>query len=88
MTRVLIFVLGLLQGAAVPSMVILCSDSFPGRSASASSVIVLSVSLAALAGPSLMGTVILNSGYLWAMIMILVCLPMSILPLMLATREK
>ena len=88
MTRVLIFVLGLLQGAAIPSMVILCSDSFPGRSASASSIIVLSVSLAALAGPSLMGTVILKSGYLWAMIMILVCLPMSILPLMLATREK
>lgn len=88
MTRVLIFVLGLLQGASVPSMVILCSDSFPGRSASASSVIVLSVSLAALIAPGVMGAVIKNGGYLWAMLLIWVCLPLSILPLLLATREK
>ena len=88
MTRVLIFLLGILQGASVPSMVILCSDSFPGRSASASSVIVLSVSLAALIGPAVMGAVIKSSGYLWAMLLILVCLPLSIVPLILATREK
>lgn len=86
--RALIFVLGLLQGASIPSMVILCSDSFPGRSASASSVIVLSVSLAALIGPAVMGAVIKNSGYLWAMLLILVCLPLSIPLLLLATREK
>ena len=72
----------------MPSMVILCSDSFPGRSASASSVIVLSVSLAALIGPAVMGAVIKSSGYLWAMLLILVCLPLSIVPLILATREK
>ena len=86
--KIIIFCMGLLQGASVPAMVILCSDAFPGRSASASSVIVLSVSLASLIGPSVMGSVIKSGGYVWSMVMILICLPLSIPPLLLATRKK
>lgn len=86
--RIIILFLGILQGASVPSMVILCSDAFPGRSASASSVIVLSVSLAALIAPSVMGSVIQGGHYLGAMLLILACLPLSIPPLLLATRSK
>lgn len=84
----LVFVIGLLQGASVPSLVILCSDAFPGRSASASSVIVLSVSLAALIGPTVMGSIIRDGHHLGAMLLILGCLVLSILPLLFATRRK
>lgn len=86
--RILIFLIGVLQGASVPSMVILCSDSFPGRSASASSVIVLSVSLAALVSPGVMGAMIRGGSYLGAMLLILVCLPLSIPVLLLANRKQ
>lgn len=85
--RIIIFCMGLLQGASVPALVILCSDAFPERSASASSIIVLSVSLAALIGPSVMGSIIKNGQHLWAMLLILVCLPLSIPLLLLATRK-
>ena len=87
-TKGLIFVMGLLQGASVPALVILCSDTFPDRSASASSVIVLSISLAALIGPSVMGSIIQNGHHLGAMVLILICLPLSIPLLLLATRKK
>lgn len=86
--RIIIASLGLLQGASIPSMVILCSDAFPGRSASASSIIVLSVSLAALIAPSVMGSIIQGGHYLGAMLLILACLPLSIPLLLLATKKK
>lgn len=86
--RILIFIIGLLQGASIPSMVILCSDSFPNRSASASSIIVLSVSLAALVSPSVMGTIIRAGSYQGAMILILTCLPLSIPLLLWATKKQ
>lgn len=86
--KAIIFIMGLLQGASVPALVILCSDAFPERSASASSVIVLSVSLAALVAPSVMGGIIKNGHHLGAMVLILVCLPLSIPLLLLATRKK
>lgn len=86
--KILIFAIGLLQGASIPSMVILCSDSFPGRSASASSIIVLSVSLAALIAPSVMGTIMKAGHYQGAMFLILVCLPLSIPLLLLATKKQ
>ena len=86
--KALIFVMGVLQGASVPALVILCSDAFPDRSASASSVIVLSISLAALICPSVMGSIIKQGRHLGAMVMILVCLPLSIPLLLLATRKN
>ena len=86
--KILIFVLGLLQGASVPALVIMCSDTFPDRSASASSIIELSVSFAALIAPSVMGAIIKAGAHLWSMVLILICLPLSIPLLLLATRKK
>lgn len=87
-TKIIIFVMGLLQGASIPALVILCSDAFPGRSASASSVITLSVSLAALVAPSVMGSIIKNGHYLGSMVLILAGLPLSIVLLLLATGKR
>ena len=75
--RCLTVLLGLLQGAAIPSMVILCCDAFPGRTASASSVVVLSVSLSALIVPQVMGALIESAGYTLPMLLICACLPAS-----------
>ena len=86
--RIMIALIGFLQGASVPAMVILCSDAFPGRSASASSVIVLSVSLAAMVSPGLMGLIIRSGSYMGAMSMILICLPCSIPVLLAVSRMK
>lgn len=47
--------IGLLQGATVPTLVILCCDAFPQRSASASSIIVFGVSLASMLSPVVLG---------------------------------
>lgn len=58
-------------------MVILCCDAFPERTASASSVVVLSVSLSALIVPGLMGRLIELYGYLLPMLIICGCLPLS-----------
>lgn len=38
-------VMGLLQGATVPTLVIICCDVFPERTASATSIVVFGVSL-------------------------------------------
>ena len=86
--RILIAAIGFLQGASVPALVILCSDAFPGRSASASSVIVLGVSLAAMAAPSVMGLIIRAQSYMGAMVLILACLPCSIPVLVAVSRMK
>ncbi len=88
LVKILIFIMGVLQGASVPALVILCSDTFPERSASASSIIVLSISLAALICPSVMGAIIRNGHSMGAMLLILVCLPLSIPLLLLATKKK
>ena len=82
---VLIGVVGLLQGASVPSLVILCCDTFPTRTASASSVVVLGVSLAAMVAPPVMGFIMEAFGYLPAMLIITACLIFSVI---LLPREK
>lgn len=61
--RVLLVLLGLLQGAEVPALVILCCETFPTRTASASSIIVLGVSLSALIAPTVLGRLIEQVGY-------------------------
>lgn len=75
--RILLVLLGLLQGAEVPALVILCCEAFPTRTASASSVIVFGVSLASLFSPTILGRLIEQFGYtapLWGLIL---CLPLS-----------
>ncbi|MCF0141896.1 MAG: MFS transporter [Parasporobacterium sp.] len=84
--RILIVVVGLMQGSSIPSLVILCSDTFPGRSASASSVIMLSIALGALICPTAMGAIINSSGFLAAMLAITACLPVSIILIIVINR--
>lgn len=78
-TKVIIVIMGLLQGASVPALVILCCDTFPTRTASASSVIVLGISLASLIIPTLMGALMKSSGYLLPMLVITALLFLSVL---------
>lgn len=47
-------VMGLLQGATVPTLVIICCDVFPERTASATSIVVFGVSLASMTSPAAM----------------------------------
>ena len=80
-----IFLLGLLQGTAVPGMVILCCSAFPTRTASASSLVEFGVSLAAMIGPVLMGFMMERSGYMSAMILAVASLILSVI---LLPKEK
>lgn len=80
--RAMILLLGLLQGASVPALVILCCDAFPERTASASSLFVLAVSLSTMVIPALMGRLIEVSGYLTPMLVITGCLFLSVLALL------
>ena len=63
----LLVITGLLQGIAVPSLQLLVTDDFADRTASASSAIVLGVSLSALLAPLIMGAIIESAGYLTSM---------------------
>ncbi len=84
--RLLLVVTGLLQGIAVPSLQLLVTDDFADRTASASSAIVLGVSLSALLAPVIMGAIIESSGYLASMWFITVLLALSVV--VLATVKK
>ena len=50
-----ICLLGFMLGATVPSLIIICCDAFPERTASASSIVVFGVSLASMTAPVLVG---------------------------------
>ena len=83
----LLVLLGLLQGAEVPALVILCCETFPTRTASASSIIVLGVSLSALIAPTVLGRLIEQVGYgipLWGLT---ACLPLSAAVLLAIRRD-
>ena len=79
--KIIIVVMGMLQGASVPALVILCCDTFPERSASASSIIVLGVSLSSMVIPPAMGALMISTGYVIPMLFITVCLFLSVLVL-------
>lgn len=74
---ILLVITGLLQGIAVPSLQLLVTDAFADRTASASSAIVLGVSLSALLAPLIMGAIIESAGYMVAMWFITVLLLLS-----------
>ena len=76
--KLLLAGIGLLQGATVPSLVILCCDAFPTRTASASSIVVFGVSLAAMTAPAVMGAVMTSAGYQTAMLLSTLCLPLAV----------
>ena len=77
---------GLLQGAAIPALVILCCDAFPQRTASASAIVVLAVSIATFIGPVIMGRMIEGFGFTLPMLTITGCLIVSVLFVRLATK--
>lgn len=79
--QALMLLMGLLQGASVPALVILCCDAFPTRTASASSIVVMGVSIAALTAPVLLGKLIESGGYLTAMLIMTACIPASVIVL-------
>lgn len=85
---VLIFLLGLMQGGGVPSIVVLCCDAFPARTASASSLFVIGVSLATFITPTLMGKMIETIGYTTPMLMITVFLVLSVVVLSFSSRYQ
>lgn len=83
-----IAVAGLLQGASVPSLVLLCCDAFPERTASASAIVVLAVSLSSFIGPVLISSLIVALGYQYALLSICLCLPLAVVIAWRAVRKK
>ena len=74
-------VMGLLQGATVPTLVIICCDVFPERTASATSIVVFGVSLASMTSPAAMGAVIASAGAQAAMLSVTACTVVAALAL-------
>ena len=72
-------VMGLLQGATVPTLVIICCDVFPERTASATSIVVFGVSLASMTSPAAMG--IASAGAQAAMLSVTACTVVAALAL-------
>lgn len=75
---ILLVLTGLLQGPAVPAQVILCCDTFPTRTASASSLVVLGISLASLVAPAAIGALIESVGYQFPMVLIAAAVLLSV----------
>lgn len=86
--QTLIVLIGLLQGSAVPALVILCCDDFPERTASASSLFVLGVSLSSFIVPAVMGYLIKTAGNAIPMIMIIAFLVLSVLSILPIPKMK
>ena len=78
---------GLLQGAAIPALVILCCDAFPQRTASASAIVVLAVSIATFIGPVMMGRMTESLGFTFPMLVATACLLVSVFFVVLATKK-
>jgi len=75
--RILIMLGGFLQGASVPTLIILCCDVFPERSASASAISVIAASLASLISPAVLG-LMMDGNTMIPMLIATVCLPLSV----------
>ncbi len=86
--RILLITTGLLQGIAVPSLQLLVTDDFADRTASASSAIVLGVSLSALLAPLIMGNIIESAGFMAAMWFITILLLLSAAVLLTVRNRK
>ncbi len=79
---------GFIQGAGIPALVIMCCDAFPQRTASASSLTVLAVSISTFIGPVVMGRMIESLGYQVPMLAVTGCLLISVLIISFAERRK
>ncbi len=75
---------GYCQGIMSPALISLCCRAFPENTSTASAAIILSINVAALAGPALAGKIALAAGYRTAMIVSAVWLTaaaLAILPM-------
>ena len=86
--KILLVIIGLLQGAAIPTLQILCSDAFPDRTASASSAIGMGISLSTLIAPLAMGIIIEKSGYSASMWFVTALLLLSFIVLLTVKEKK
>ena len=68
---------GFMQGSSVASFILMCNDTFPGRSASASSLFSLAAGTATLTAPVWMGAMSEYLGFLVPMVLICVCMFLS-----------
>ena len=84
---ILMFITGLLQGSAVPGLVVICCNAFPQRTASASSIVVFGVSASALIAPPVIGWIVEKAGFGIPMWGITACLIISVV-ILLFTKEK
>ncbi len=66
----------------------LCCDEFPERTASASAIVVLAVSIATFIGPAVMGRMIEVLGFIIPMLAVDGCLLVSVLFVGLATKKS
>ena len=85
---VLVTLGGFLQGGSIPSLVILCCEAFPTRTASASGIVVIAVSVSAFITPVAMGWMIQHFGYFMPMLVITACLFGSVITVYFAVRRK
>ena len=79
---------GFIQGAGIPALVIMCCDAFPKRTASASSLTVLAVSISTFIGPVVMGRMIESLGYQVPMLVVTGCLLISVVIVSFAAKKK
>lgn len=79
---------GFIQGAGIPALVIMCCEAFPQRTASASSLTVLAVSISTFIGPVIMGRMIESLGYRVPMLTITGCLLLSVVTVSFAAKRK
>ncbi|MEF9989142.1 MAG: MFS transporter [Christensenellaceae bacterium] len=85
---VLAIIAGFLQGANVVALVIMCCDTFPKRTASASAIVVFAANAATMLGPVLIGEIASVTGFRFPMYLICGLMLISILCIFLLTRKK
>ena len=79
---------GFMQGASVPMYILLCTEAFPGRSASAASLGSISGGIATLTAPLWMGGLSEYTGFRIPIILICCCLFVSTFMIFIKYRQK
>lgn len=82
----LIVMMGILQGCSFPGLFILCGNIFPQRTASASALIVLGISISTCVAPAVIGRMIETVGYRLPMLSITIALVLSVANLFLIQK--
>ncbi|MGI6153460.1 MAG: MFS transporter [Christensenellaceae bacterium] len=78
---------GFLQGSSVVTLIIMCCDEFPTRTASASAIVVLSANIATLTFPVLMGKIAETTGFLFPMFLAAGVLILSAIIILIGVKK-